>query len=95
MLAAKKIRVLPFAKLQAILGAAIGIVVGIVYAVGGTIYDIATTGSANIGTAMAYMALVGMPIVFAAGGFVLGLIEAVLFNRFPASLRRVELEFWN
>lgn len=41
------------------------------YSVGGLVYDLLTVGL-NWGTAMAFLALVGMPLLFGAFGFALG-----------------------
>ena len=75
-----KIRVFAFAKFQAVLFALVGILAGIFYSFGGFIYDLLSTGSMNSGTALAFFALLGMPVIFAAFGFILGLLEAYLFN---------------
>ena len=53
--------------------AAIGLAGGVLYAFGGLIYDLATTGL-NEGTAMAFLALIVMPLSFGAIGFVLGAV---------------------
>jgi hypothetical protein len=49
----------------------VGLACGVLYSVGGLIVDLMTIGL-NWGTAMAFGALVGMPILFAALGFVCG-----------------------
>ena len=67
------------AKLQAILMSFMGLVAGILYAFGGAIYEL-LTGTLNSGTALAFLALIGMPIVFAAFGFVAGAMGALLYN---------------
>ena len=67
------------AKLQAFLGAHVGLLAGVIYSFGGLIYDLFTIGL-NLGTLLAFGALVGMPIIFAVIGFVLGVLEAILFN---------------
>ncbi|MDH3197720.1 MAG: hypothetical protein OEO21_05715 [Candidatus Krumholzibacteria bacterium] len=76
----KRIGVLSSAKLQAILMAYVGLIAGILYSFGGAIYDVVTTGSVNWGTALAFFALIGMPIVFATFGFMTGVIGASLNN---------------
>ena len=85
-----KIRVLSFAKLQAILLSLLGLIAGIIYSVGGLIYDIFTVGL-NFGSVLAFLALIGMPILFAIFGFILGLIEIILFNLFARWLGNVDL----
>lgn len=71
----------------------VGLVAGILYSFGGAIYDVLTTGSVNLGTALAFLALIGMPIIFAAFGFIVGLIEAVLYNLFAGWFGGVEIDF--
>ena len=76
----KRIGVLCLAKMQAVIMASAGLIAGILYAFGGAVYDVLTTGSVNLGTALAFLALIGMPVVFAAIGFVVGAIGAPLYN---------------
>jgi hypothetical protein len=76
------IGVLFAAKLQAVLMAGVGLVAGILYSFGGAIYDVLTTRSVNLGTALAFLALIGMPIIFATFGFIAGAIGAFLYNVF-------------
>lgn len=76
----RRVGVLFLAKLQAAIMAWVGLGVGIVYSFGGAIYDVASTGSVNVGTALAFFALLGMPILFAAFGFASGAIGAVIYN---------------
>ena len=54
----------------------LGFVCGVLYSVGGLIIDMLTIGL-NWGTAMAFMALVGMPAVFGAFGFLCGALIAL------------------
>ncbi len=75
----KRLGVLFSAKLKATLMAFIGLIAGIVYAFGGALYEL-LTGTLNTGTALAFLALAGMPLLFAACGFVSGAIGAVLYN---------------
>ncbi len=55
----------------------LGLACGVLYSVGGLIVDVLTIGL-NWGTAMAFMALVGMPVVFGAVGFLGGALIAVV-----------------
>lgn len=71
---------LALAKFQAVLMAPLGMITGIIYSFGGTVYDIISTGSVNYGTALAYVALVVQPIMFAIVGFLIGIVEALLYN---------------
>jgi hypothetical protein len=65
------VRILPTAAWAGMAAARIGLVCGVAYSVGGLIYDLLTIGL-NWGTAMAFMALVGMPVLFGAAGFLSG-----------------------
>jgi hypothetical protein len=51
----------------------LGLVCGLLYSVGGFVYDLLTVGL-NWGTAMAFMAIVGMPVIFGAVGFLAGVL---------------------
>ena len=75
----KKIKVSSLAKFQAVLGAHAGLLAGAIYSFGGLVYDLFTIGL-NWGTVLAFGALIGMPLIFGAAGFVLGVVEGVLFN---------------
>ena len=66
-----------YAKKGARWGAVIGLALGILYSVGGLIIDVMTIGL-NAGTALAFMALIGMPVIFGAIGWIIGLLFAVL-----------------
>ena len=92
MASLKKIRLRSLAKLQGILFAYVGLLFGILYSFGGFIYDLVTTGSLNLGTALAFFALIGMPLLFASFGFVAGLILAVLYNLFSGWFGGVDID---
>ena len=79
------------AKLQAIQWACAGFVAGVAYSVGGFLYEL-FTGTLNSGTLLAFMALIGMPIVFAAFGFVAGAVGAVLYNLAVKGFGGIELD---
>jgi hypothetical protein len=76
----RKVGTVFLAKLFAIVMAFLGLVAGFVYAVGGAVYDIITTQELNLGTALAFGALLGMPLLFAIVGFVAGAIGAPVYN---------------
>ena len=66
----------------------LGLVCGVLYSVGGFFYDLFTTGL-NWGTAMAFGALVGMPAVFGAFGFLCGSLGALEAGGVGAVLDRM------
>jgi hypothetical protein len=87
----KKLKIFQFAIFQSYLGALIGLLAGIIYSFGGLIIDalvtigwVTTTETPGLsyGTVLAFGALIGMPIIFAAFGFVAGIISAILYNLF-------------
>ncbi len=69
--------VLAAATRSARLMAWLGLFCGVLYSFGGLVYDVATTG-VNRGTALAFMALAGMPALFALAGFVVGALASLL-----------------
>ena len=80
------------AKLQAIIMAFAGLIAGILYSFGGFVYE-AVTGSLNSGTALAFLALIGMPITFATFGFIAGAIGAFLYNLVAGWFGGIEIDF--
>jgi hypothetical protein len=98
----KKLAVLSFAKFQAIVLGFAGLLAGIVYSFGGLIIDtlvsigwVTTTETPGLsyGTVLAFGALVGMPVIFAAFGFAVGLVEAVVFNIISKWVRAIDIDF--
>lgn len=84
------------------MGGLIGLVLGVLYAFGGFIIDAFVTfgwmtsdetPGLSYGTVLAFGALIGMPLIFATGGFVLGLVEAVLYNVLAKKIGGLNLEF--
>ncbi|MCJ7467235.1 MAG: DUF3566 domain-containing protein [Maribacter sp.] len=87
----KKIGVFSFAKFQGYLAGLIGLICGMLYSFGGLVIDILVsagltsaiemeTPGLSFGTVLAFGVLIGMPLIFAVAGFLLGLVEAVLYN---------------
>ncbi len=68
--------------------AILGLICGVFYSVGGFFYDLFTIGL-NWGTALAFLALGGMPALFGAFGFLFGAIFAVLGRGVGRLLRKV------
>lgn len=80
-------KILPSAMRMARWMAYLGLVCGVLYSVGGLVYDALTVGL-NWGTAMAFGALVGMPVVFGVFGFCLGALGALAAGSVGAALDR-------
>lgn len=100
----RKIGVLSFAKLQAVIMAIVGLIAGILYSFGGLIIDMfvsigwvssasAETPGLSFGTVLAFGALIGMPIIFATFGFIVGIIEAFLYNLYARWFGGIEIDF--
>jgi predicted exporter len=75
----KRIGVIFSAKLFGILMAIAGMIAGVLYSVGGFLYEL-FTGTLNSGTILAFGALIGMPLIFAATGVIGGAIFAPIYN---------------
>ena len=88
----KQVGVIFLAKLVAIVMASIGLAAGIVYSFGGAIYDILTTHTVNAGTALAFLALLGMPVIFGCAGFLAGAIGAPVYNLVARWFGGIELD---
>jgi hypothetical protein len=104
MAKSKKIKVLSFAKFPALLFALLGLIAGILYSFGGLAIDTlvsiglifsasASTPGLSYGTIFAFGALVGMPLIFAVVGFIVGIIEAVLYNKCIKWLGGLDVDF--
>lgn len=88
-----EISMIGFATFQAKFAMLIGLFLGVVYAVGGLATDLLVsvnllssasfhTDGLGIGTLLAFMALLGMPMLFATLGFIIGLFEAALYKAY-------------
>jgi len=75
----KSIEVLFFAKLIGLVMSVAGFICGILYSFGGFFYEL-FSNNLNLGTALAFLALIGMPLIFSAAGFVAGGVGAILYN---------------
>ncbi|MAV52271.1 MAG: hypothetical protein CBE20_00380 [Gammaproteobacteria bacterium TMED260] len=67
------------ARLLALLMASLGFLAGVLYSVGGFLFEL-STGTLNSGTALAFLALLGLPLLFGLIGCAAGLILAPLYN---------------
>ncbi len=87
----KRLGVFFFAKVLAVAMAVAGLICGILYSFGGFVYDL-VTGNLSSGTALAFLALLGMPVMFAVSGFVAGAVGAVLYNLATRWLGGIEID---
>ena len=96
-----RVGILFSAKLVAIYGAGIGLILGILYSFGGALIDILVrlgwitsteTPGLSAGTALAFMALIGMPLIFSAGGFFLGIFGALFYNQTAKWFGGIEID---
>ena len=98
----EQLSVLSFARFVALMGALIGLVCGVVYALGGLMIDLAITLSwarypdtpgLSFGTVLAFGALIGMPLIGAAIAFFLGALGAIFYNLLALKFGGINLEF--
>jgi hypothetical protein len=87
----KKINVFSFAKLHAIMVGLLVLLWGILYSFGGLFVDLlgylgwvtsTETSGLGQGTLLGFGALIAMPVLFSITGFLLGIIQDLLFNFF-------------
>ena len=97
-----RLNIISYATFQATIVAGLGLVLGVVYAFGGLILDILVTldwvpptetPGLSLGTLLAFGGVVDMPLVFMAAGFVLGIIQALLYNLFAKWFGGLSLKF--
>ena len=90
---ATQLQPVAFALFQAKLFALLGLLLGIIYSVGGLVVDSmvslgwlvsSETPGLSEGTLLAFGALIGMPLIAAAVGLIIGLIGALLYNFWSA-----------
>lgn len=100
----KKIGILFSAKLVGLYGLGLGIIAGILYSFGGLLVDsLVTLGwisgvpfgtpGLSYGTVLAFGALFGMPLIFAAFGLVGGVFGAVFYNLATKWFAGLEVDF--
>lgn len=97
----KKVGVLSLAKFQGVMFGLIGLVMGFVYSFGGLAIDIlvsngtitsAETPGLSFGTLLAFGALIGMPLLFGAYGFITGAVGAFFYNLVVKWTGGIEIE---
>ena len=74
-----RLSAISLAKLLGLMMAALGFLTGVLYSFGGFLVEL-STGTLNSGTALAFLALIGMPLLFGLTGLVTGLVLAPLYN---------------
>ena len=100
----RRLGVFSFATFQALIMAIVGLIAGILYSFGGLVIDglvsigwvaaeSVSTPGLSWGTVLAFGALIGMPVIFSACGFLAGLVEAVLFNQIAGRFGGIEIGF--
>ncbi len=100
----KRIKIFQFALFQSILMGLIGILCGILYSFGGLLIDalvslgilspeMMSTQGLSFGTILAFGALIGMPVIFAIAGFLLGIVESFLYNTYTNWFGSLKIDF--
>jgi len=99
-----KINILGLMKFQDILFTLMGLLAGIIYSFGGLLIDILVsldwittddTPGLSFGTILAFGALIGMPLIGAVIGFIVGFFEALLYNLFAKLIGGFEINLKN
>ena len=83
---------LSFARLQSLIMALAGLIAGLIYALGGFFMEL-FNNNLNSGTALAFLAIAGMPVLFAMAGFLTGLLTAPLYNLLAARTGGIKIDF--
>ena len=102
----KHTTILSIATFQAYLLCLVGLLLGILYSFGGLLIDtLVSIGSINsvtagtpglsYGTLLAFGALIGMPVIGALLGFVLGVVEGILYRTAKKIVPAVDKMFTN
>ena len=88
----QKVGIMSVAKFSAIYGLFIGLISGIFYAVGSMIIDKYSEFGVTFGM-VGYSAILWMPLVYAIGGFISGIVGGFLFNIIAKMSGGIELHF--
>ena len=78
----KRIGILSSAKFLTVMMGIVGLILGIIYSVGGAIYDIIVGQVSWGGTGLAFAAIPGMTAMFAVGGLAVGIVAPLAYNLF-------------
>ena len=88
----KRMRARKLITLHCIAFTIVGLLLGILYSFGGVAYDLASTGSFNAGTGLAFLALILMPIIFGVVGVIVGVVEVVVLSIFSKRLKSWDID---
>ena len=98
----KRFGVLSAAKLYAVVMAAIGLIIGIplgliMMVVGAAVMSMGRDGAAGggVGIGMGLFYMIGLPIIYAVLGFVMGAVGAAVYNIAARTIGGLELELEN
>ena len=86
----KTVKLWHLARIHMISMAFWGLAAGLVYSFGGALIDLIETGSLNRGTAIAFLAVVGMPALFALFGLALSVLVALPYNLIARRIARAD-----
>jgi len=99
----KRLNILSFAKFQGALFMLLGLLAGILYAFGGLLLDSMVslgwmrtdeTNGLGYGTVLAFGALVGMPLILGGTGYILGLLQGLIYNLWFRTFDLGSWEIW-
>lgn len=76
----KHIGIVSSAKVLTVLMGIVGLILGLVYSIGGAIYDVIVGQVSWGGTGLAFAAIPGMTAMFAGGGLAAGIIAPLVYN---------------
>lgn len=92
MAVVRKIGVMSLAKLQAVLMAVVGLIMGIFYALLSLIIG-TQLGDVGVGAGLGFLGIIVLPVLYAIFGFIGGAIGALLYNLVAKWVGGVDLEF--
>jgi len=88
-----RVEIFSLVKFHSILFSTFGLICGVIYSFGGLIVDLIETGGLNYGSALAFFALIGMPLIGLGLGIGLGICEGILYNILTKYAGSFEIKF--
>lgn len=99
----KYLNPLSLARFQSILFGLLGLLAGVIYSFGGFTFDLLVTFGTlspeamgtpglSIGTLLAFGALIGMPLLGILCGWILGFIEAIIYNAYAKTFGGIHID---